>query len=160
MARIINRTTPEIIANNRHSGLDFITIKERGFYFPKNISFELKVSASRFIHFINDDDYWCFYVNDDKDGFKFSLDKGGSYMINDRALSRMFIKSTNMKNGDRLLVKSTKTKNNGATVYEIHTKETIDVYITKKETVRKRKEHTLWATKSSAQKSLPERETA
>jgi len=138
MARVINRTTPEIVVNNRHSGLDFISIDEKGFYFPKQISFSIKAATNKYIHFINDDDYWAFYVNEDKDGFPFSMDKQ-SYRVNDRALSRLFLRTTNRECGDRLLVKYTKAKHNGGYLYEIHTKESVEQITTLELDVLKKK---------------------
>ena len=143
MAQIINRKTPQIIANNRHSGLDFITITDKGFYFPKAVCFSLGISLGKYVHFVNDGDYWAFYINKDNDGFPFNMEKKGVYRLNDRALSRMFLQSTKRKATDRLLIKITKSRNDGQPIYEIHTKETIDEIITKEIEAKKKKEYTL-----------------
>lgn len=126
MAQIINRTNPEILANRRFIGLEFISISEKGMYFPKNTSFTVGISTDQYIHFINDGEFWSFYVNQNKDGFPFSKDKAGAYKIADRALARMFIRSTKRQPSDRMLIKATKAKHGASTIYEIYTQHTLD----------------------------------
>lgn len=143
MAKIINKRTPEIMANRRPTGLDYVSIKERHLYFPKQVAFKAGMNIYKYLHLINDGDYWAFFINDDKDGFQLKQDKPGSYKINDRALVRMFLKSTGKKLNDRLFITQSTSEHNGCKLWEIYTKETVDFIINKQKDIKMQRKKVL-----------------
>lgn len=136
MAQIINKRTAEIIANRRPTGLMFVSVNEKGFYFPKSVSHAVGAHSGLYVHFINDVDYWAFYINDDKDGFKLVQDKG-AYRVDDRALIKMFFRGIKKDcKKSRFFVVESKSAQAGVKIYEIYTKETVDVVVDKEKRLR------------------------
>lgn len=123
MAQIINRKTPEIVARGRGYGVDYITVMERGIFFPKGVAARVGISLNKYIQFINDGSFWCFFINNDPDGFKFaSAGRKGGYVINSEALSKMFLRSTGKEMNDKLLISPTPSRRESNVIYEINLK--------------------------------------
>jgi hypothetical protein len=125
MARIINRISPEILIEAK-ANVRVVTIGKRHIFFNKTLSVAAKMNSDKYVHFINDGDYWAFYLDADPDGFKLTRDKYGCYRINNLALVEMFKKTIGRNVGDRLAVRPSKSEKQGSIVYEIYTKATLE----------------------------------
>lgn len=141
MATIINKRTPEIIASRRALGINFISIRDKEIYFPKQTAALIGLTGSDYVHFINDGSYWAFYINKDVDGFQVSNDKG--YKICNRTLVRIFTRSTKKKLGDRFYIVPTNALHNGHKIWEIYTADTIDVVVEKQKRIAEQKKYVL-----------------
>ena len=139
MAQIINKRSPEIIASRRALGINFLTVREKEIYFPKQVVHFLGIEKGKYIHFINDKDYWGFFVNTDPDGFEITFDKG--FKICNRTLAAMFAKSIGKKG--RFYILDTNTRQAGHKVYEVYTQETVEVVIDRQKRIAEQKRHVL-----------------
>lgn len=131
MAQIINRKSPKIIDSIRARGYSFISVKKKGLFFSKPAAQMCGVSSDKFIHFINDFNYWAFYINDNPDGFVLTFDHDGrsGFIVYSTQLSRLFIKSTGKKLNERFFINDTKSEHNGNPLWEIQTLSSIDVIV-------------------------------
>lgn len=150
MASIINKRTPEIMASRRPLGINFVTITEKGFYFPKQTAFSVGITDYKYVHFINDGDYWAFIVNDDADGFAVTSNNG--YMVCNRTLPKMFIRSIKKKLRDRFYIVPTNSEQNGCRVWEIYTKDTVEVVVEKQKRIAEQKSYVLSLTPQKVKK--------
>ena len=123
MAQIINRKTPEIVKNGRGIGGDYVTVMRRGFFFSKGVSARIGISRNKFVHFINDESFWSFYINNDPDGFPvMSGGRSGDFVINSEPLTKMFLKSTGGQVNEKFIITPTPARNNSSIVYQINLK--------------------------------------
>jgi len=127
MARIINRTSPELVMEAK-GNIRFVTIFGKCLFFNKYLSMAAGLSVKKYAHFINEGDFWAFFVDENNDGFQFHVDRTGAYRINSSGLLEMIKRSIKKNNGDRLLVRLSGAEHNGNKVFELHTKETLDEY--------------------------------
>lgn len=133
MAQIINKKNPLIITSTRTRGYCSVTIKEKGIYITKQVALLCGLKVDQFVHFINDSNYWAFYVNEDPDGFAVSRDHAnGGFVLYNRQLSKMFRTSTRAAINDRFLIISSNARHNGSTLYEIITSASVDVVINRR----------------------------
>jgi hypothetical protein len=133
MAQIINKKSEIIIASVRAKGFAFISVKEKGLHFTKQTALLCGMKAGKFVHFINDSNYWAFYVNEDPDGFTISADHtNGGYVLYSRQLARLFRSTVGGNNNNRYFVDKTKALHNDHTVYEILTSATMETIIDKR----------------------------
>lgn len=133
------------MASRRALGISFVTITEAGMYFPKQTAFIAGIKEGRYVHFINDGDYWAFFVNDDLDGFPVTNTKG--YLICNRTLSRLFLRSVKKKLRDRFYVVPTNAEHHGNKVWEIYTKDSVDMVVEKQKRVLAQRKYVLALTK-------------
>ena len=133
MAKIINTKSPEIIAGVRAKGFCFISVKEKGLHITKQVALMCGLKADKFVHFLNDSNYWAFYVNDDPDGFRVCADHAnGGFVLYSRELSRMFKRSTGARVNNRFFINKVPAKHNDNQLFEILTSATIEVIIDKR----------------------------
>jgi len=133
MAQIINKKSKEIIHSIRAQGYSFVSLKQKGLFFSKPASMLCGFSEGKFIHFVNDSNYWAFYVNDDSDGFTLTPDDDGEsgFIVYGTQLSRLFKQSVGAKLGERFFINETKSLQNDSKVFEIQTISTVEVILDK-----------------------------
>lgn len=141
MASIINKRTPEIMASRRPKGINFVTVTDKGLYFPKQTAFLVGLKEGQHVHFINDGDYWAFFINADTDGFAVTNNNG--YMVCNRTLPKMFVRSIKKKMRDRFYVVPTNSEKDGCRIWEIYTKDTVEVVIEKQKRIAEQKNYVL-----------------
>jgi hypothetical protein len=133
MAQIINKKSDIIIASVRAKGFAFISIKEKGLHFTKQTALLCSLKQNKHVHFINDGNYWAFYVNDDPDGFRISPDHAnGGFVLYSRELARMFRATVGGNNNNRYFVNRTKALHDDHSVFEILTTATMETIIDKR----------------------------
>jgi hypothetical protein len=123
MAQIINRKNPKIINSVRAKGFAFVSVKPRFLFLSKPAALLCNAHHEKFIHFINDSNYWAFYINSDSDGFPLTADhnKNGGYLIYNAELVRLFRNSVGAVNNDRFFVTESNTKQGDNKIFEIQT---------------------------------------
>lgn len=133
MAKVINTKSPEIIAGVRAKGFCFVSLKAKGLHITKQVALMCGLSKDKYVHFLNDSNYWAFYVNDDPDGFRVCTDhSNGGFILYSRELSRMFIRSTGAKYCNRFFISEVPAQHNGNQLFEILTTATVEVIIDKR----------------------------
>lgn len=91
----INIHSPEIEKYKLNNiTYNYIKIKEgEKIYFTKAIVMLCGLKAGEYIHFLNEDNEWFFYSNDNQDGFKIFNTASSMLQLNSFPLSRMILKS-------------------------------------------------------------------
>lgn len=110
-----------------HRRDDFVSVSDRGLVFSKSACRLCDMAAGKFIHFINDESFWFFYIGEEVDGFKIlnnSFSKG-NLLIAHSALAGMFMKSTGARPGNRYLIHATTGLTNGRKLFEIQANKSI-----------------------------------
>jgi hypothetical protein len=140
MAKILNRSSPEIMARQYSFGVPYVSVSDRGIIFSKALVYEAGIKQGRYVHFINEDDYWAFFINDHPDGFLIS-NNNSTLRCTTRVISDMFIKSTGRRIGEKFFTIKSTASQAGSPVYEIYTREsTIQVIDRQKRVKEQRKE--------------------
>jgi hypothetical protein len=118
------------IINKRHEDLELSRRTESTPYINFNTSKQILFSvhavrkfglcAGLYVHFVNDDDLWFFYVNDDKDGFEiFSREgKTNTFLYNAHLVS-VFLKRTGKQLNTKFILEETKAMKNGCKLIKI-----------------------------------------
>lgn len=142
MAKLLNRATPEVIASRNSEGHPFVTVSERGFTFSIQLVIAAGITTESFIHFINDEDYWAFVVNDQPDGFQIMKDNN-TIRLASRYLAKAFIKSTGRLNGERFFATKSKAEHNGCPLFEIYTRESVVEVIDREKKIKQQRKDIL-----------------
>lgn len=93
---IINKNSVEIIQMARFRRNIYLTVEDKRFYFTRAAEKLCGFKVGEYIHFINDESEWSFYIDDVSDGFQLvpiPRGRGGALVCN-VALVRLFRKST------------------------------------------------------------------
>lgn len=117
---IINRTHKDITQNTRVTLSDYLRVEKKEFYFSSGCNIHLGIIPGMFMHFINDDDRWLFYLNMDNDGFETLERKGkNSCLVINSSLSNLFFNRTRCSQGIKFPIIKTSAMINKCPVYEI-----------------------------------------
>jgi hypothetical protein len=118
---IINRKSKAILmSTSRSKGRVYMTIKDKKVYFTVAVARMCELNENLFVHFINDENDWRFFVNDDADGFKMSFQKDrGGYFISNVGLVNMILSSYGFKNAKRFSVEQTDLFQDKCPIYKI-----------------------------------------
>lgn len=120
MLEIINKKHKYITVNTRVELANYIRVELKEFYFSAGCNVNLGIVPGLFMHFINDEDRWLFYVNQDKDGFPLLERKSKkSLLITNSSLSVLFFRRTRCSVSAKFPIKLTEAKMKDCPVYEI-----------------------------------------
>lgn len=116
----INRFHKEIKQNTRVTLKNYMRLDKKMLYFSASCNLELGILPTLNIHFINDDDRWFFYVNNDEDGFYLTeLNGKNACAAINSTLSNLFKKRTRCADGTKFPVVITPNKIKDHHIYEI-----------------------------------------
>ena len=119
---VINRKTKEIrLQHGKFLNNQYLTIDaQHKIYITKGACTLCDLTINDYVHFLNEDDDWRFYVDDNADGFKPTpvATKGG-VNINHKGLTRMILKSTGFPQGKRFYVQKTNTLHDRCPVFRL-----------------------------------------
>lgn len=103
---VINKKSIEVVNNGgRAITRSYILVKEKSIYFTAAIARECGLEVGLYVHFINDESDWRFYVNDDPDGFKLTPKVwSGGFHISNTGLTKMILKSMGFNKEKRFAV--------------------------------------------------------
>lgn len=103
---VINKKSIEVKNNGgRAITRSYVLVKEKCIYFTAAIARECELEVGLYVHFINDESDWRFYVNDDPDGFKLTPNNwSGGFNIGNTGLTKMMLKSLGFSKEKRLSV--------------------------------------------------------
>ena len=117
---IINKQHDEITFNQRVELAEYLRVERKEFYFSAACNLNLGIIAGLFMHFINDDDRWLFYLNDETDGFPTLVRPNkNSCIITNASLCSLFLRRTRCGSGTKFPIKMTEAKINNNPIYEI-----------------------------------------
>lgn len=117
---IINKVHEKILSNVRVDLSDYLRVEEKVMYFSAGCNLHLGIISGLYMHFINDDDRWLFYLNSENDGFATIPHKGKNCtLVMNKSLSELFRKRTNTSINSKFPIRMTKAKQNDAPIYEI-----------------------------------------
>lgn len=128
MMEIINKRHEDLRLSRRTTSMPYMRIAN-----AKEIMFSvyatrwLGLEKGLYVHFINDDNDWFFFVNDDADGFEiqFRPAKNHSFLFNTH-LVKLFLNRTNRNIGDNFfLEKTNRAKIKGCEIIKICTENPI-----------------------------------
>lgn len=117
---VINRTHDKITSNKRVDLAAYFKIEsEKALYLSSGFA-DGEINPYHFIHFINDDERWLFYCNEDNDGFTLTQRKPKKcLLICSASLVALFIKRTKHSVGSKFLIRKTESVKNDAPIFEI-----------------------------------------
>lgn len=128
---IINKNSEEIKKYRRYgTGADaFVRVYDSRMYFTESASKMCGMQIGDFVHFINDGLEWCFYVNDDKDGFLVSQGQNGRKSYKDRdsknicnvGLIRLFRATTGFSHDTSFVIEKTNAFHDKCSIFIIKT---------------------------------------
>lgn len=117
---VINRLHKGIKQNQRLTLSNNVRVERKMFKFSAGCGLELGIVGGLYMHFINDDDKWLFYINSEKDGFPItSVHNKNATMVTNSSLCQMFFKKTRCSENCKFPVRITDAKVKDAPVYEI-----------------------------------------
>ena len=118
---IINKKHKEITVNKTVGGKTFIKFhNEKQIYFSITAVRELGLGPGLFLHVVNDENKWFFYVNNDNDGFPLTQQSDRNTLdIFNQALIHLFIKRTNHSLPCKFPLRITGHKKDGHHLIEI-----------------------------------------
>jgi hypothetical protein len=95
----------------------------REMYFSLAAVEEFDLKHGKFMHFDNDNNHWTFYISDDSDGFPLFTAKDGAIRISNKALVRLFRKTTAYTGSEtiRFMLRKTNGKVGNRPIVEIVT---------------------------------------
>ena len=119
---IINKKHKEITVNKTVGNRIFIKFcNEKQISFSLSACREYGLSEDLFLHIVNDENKWFFYVNNDPDGFKLHQQpKRTTLDIYNQALVHLFIKRTQHTLPCKFPLSLTGNKQDGHHLIEIH----------------------------------------
>ena len=96
---LINRRTKEVVVNGRRQTTRmYLTVEPHRIYFTSTVGRECEMEVGLFVQFLNEDNIWQFYVDDNPDGFKLTPVKSkNAFHITNSGLINMILKSTGHK---------------------------------------------------------------
>lgn len=117
---IINKNHDDITFNQRVELAEYLRVEKKEFYFSAACNINLGIIPDLYMHFINDDDRWLFYLNNEDDGFKTlrRLGKNSTLVIN-ASLCSLFLRRTKCGTGTKFPIVKTESKIKNAPIYEI-----------------------------------------
>lgn len=106
---IINKKHKDIKPFKRMDSTSYIDFYNKNeIHFSAAATSEFNLKIGKFAHFINDEDYWYFCVNDDKDGFEIKAShRRYSVAIYNGALAKLFMAKTRCSFGTKFLIRHT-----------------------------------------------------
>lgn len=118
---IINKKHKDITVNKSLNGKTFIKFhNEKQIYFSITAVKELGLGPGLFLHAVNDENRWFFYVNNDNDGFQLTQQSDRNTIdIFNQALIQLFLKRTNHRLPCKFPLKLTGNKQDGHHLIEI-----------------------------------------
>ena len=120
---VINRKSKAIAKNtNRNRNNTFITLDSIRIHITVATILMCDLKPGEYLHFLNDDDQWSFFSNDDPDGFKLTTSIGNSnFHITNTGLVNMIRKSTgfNSKGNKRYYVEKTNIMHDRCEVFRL-----------------------------------------
>ena len=117
---IINKQHEDITFNQRVELAEYLRVEKKEFYFSAACNLNLGIIPGLFMHFINDDDRWLFYLNSEDDGFKTIARSGkNSALVVNVSLCSLFLRRTRCGAGTKFPIKKTEAKINNNPIYEI-----------------------------------------
>lgn len=108
----INKLHKEITSNQRLDLAAYFKISnDRTIYFSAKAADDFGLFPGLYMHFMNDEDRWYFYCNNEEDGFKIieRLEKN-SVIICSKSLVHLIIKRMNISIGTRFPIELTANK--------------------------------------------------
>lgn len=129
---LINKKHPEILESKSGKNDSYMSVYEDRLYFTSQAAKRFGLTAGTYLHFLNDGASWCFFQNNDPDGFAVQDDakeNSSAVMVCNKALIRMFMKSTKVTKGTRLYLMESNIRQNGIPVIEIVTNKTYDEFM-------------------------------
>lgn len=132
MARIINRKSSSII----RPGADeyaFVSPRPRFLFFSKAAARLCGLTHDKFIHFINDQNYWAFYLNDNIDGFELKpcSKNSGAFYVYSSGLAEIFTETVECEYGERFFIDKTSGFVSEDPIFEIQTHSSVSVMVDK-----------------------------
>lgn len=104
----------------------FMTVKDRGFYFSKEVSKKFGFKPGLYVHFVRGmnninlpDGRWYICCNEMESGFKLINGSHDATFAMTRSMVRLFRQQTSCSLGDSLPLKETKSEHNGCKVIEV-----------------------------------------
>jgi len=117
---VINKRHDKILVNTRINLAAYMRIEEKMMYFSAACNVHLGLTGGLYMHFINDDDRWLFYVNSDKDGFEtIHRHPKLSFLVANTHLCNLFLKRTRCSLKNKFPIEKTEAKMKDAPIYEI-----------------------------------------
>lgn len=121
---LINIKSEAIIAlTGSGRKVEMLSVKRGTVYFSRSFCVANKIKAGQFMHFINDDSDWKFFVNNDKDGFPLINDtkKNGALVIFNSALTHLIRRSTKKIGAVSFPIEGTVLEQGGKKIFMIMT---------------------------------------
>jgi len=126
---LINKKHPEILENKSGKNDSYMSVTDVGLYFTSASAKTFGLTAGMYLQFLNDGREWSFFQNGDADGFLLTADakeSSSAVAIHNKALVKLFTKSTGFGKGTRLLLIESNIKHQGAPCVEIITNKSFD----------------------------------
>jgi hypothetical protein len=120
---IINKRHEQIFKNERVELASYIRFDESGdkIYFSAGAAREFGLQPGLTAHFINDENHWLFYCDDDKDGFKlFGRKNKKAIEIFNASLVNLFVKRNRVHLPSKYPLKLSNAKLDGKQLIEIN----------------------------------------
>lgn len=126
---LINKTHDRITSNQRIKLAAYFKIYDtKAIYFSAGAVHKYSLLPGLYVHFQNDDDYWYFYTNNEKSGFRLIKKYGKNCaIICDASLINLICERTKCSIGEKYLIKLTAAKLNGHHILEIDFKNPIQL---------------------------------
>lgn len=124
---LITRFHKEIKQNTRLTLRSYVRLDKKMLYFSAACNVDLGIVPTLYAHFVNDDDRWFFYINEEKDGFYLTEMNGkNSCAVINTSLSELFKKRTRCSIGCKFPVVATGSKQKDCVLYEIKINEVFE----------------------------------
>lgn len=120
---IINKRHEDLRLSRRTESMPYINFNtDKQILFSVHAVRLLGLQPGLFIHFVNDDDLWYFYINDDKDGFEIFAREGktNTFLYNAH-LVVLFLKRTGCRLRSKFFLEKTEVRYKGYQLIRIHT---------------------------------------
>lgn len=120
----------DILVNKRLETISYINFyNDNEIHFSSKAVRDLKLQIGSYVHFINQDDEWFFYVNYDQDGFCIQdSNRRNNVSIFNGSLIKLFMKRTGREVPIKYPITETKMEQNGSTVYKIEIYKPVETY--------------------------------
>jgi len=125
---VINKNHSSILFNKRLEKVAYINFyNENEIHFSSCAVRDLKIRIGSYVHFINEDDEWFFYINNDKDGFCVQdSNRRNNVSIYNGSLIKLFMKRTGRTWPVKYPLKETKMEQHESMVFKIEINKPIE----------------------------------